>query len=305
MAGPETLSIDCESCGAQLLVEPELRTTRCPYCDSPSVVERPPTPDRPEPAFVLGFVIDEKRARQHLRNWLGRHWLAPSGFKRATVEHTRGVYLPTYLYGAVAETDYTANIGENYTTTETYTTTVNGKTVTRTRTVVKTEWRELAGSHACYIMDIIVTASRGIPNADLEEVEPFDLGILRRYHPAMIAGWIAEEPSMKPEECQALAQEESLQAIGRELTTFMPGDKHTDLQYRTSLSDQMADLTLLPLWVFAVRGREDREPVRVLVNGQSGKTFGKLPLSWVKIALLALSGAGLIAGGVALVLWGG
>ena len=40
---------------------------------------------------------------------------ADSALKKATVEDMRGVYLPAYLYSAVARTDYTSQIGEHYT----------------------------------------------------------------------------------------------------------------------------------------------------------------------------------------------
>ena len=44
---PGKIEISCESCGARVVVEPLERTSRCPYCDSPSVVDRPATEDRP------------------------------------------------------------------------------------------------------------------------------------------------------------------------------------------------------------------------------------------------------------------
>jgi hypothetical protein len=40
--------------------------------------------------------------------------------------------------------------------------------------------------------------------------------------------------------------------------------------------------------VLAVRYRADKPPVRLVVNGQTGKLFGKAPLSWPKIAITVL-----------------
>ena len=81
---------------------------------------------------------------------------------------TRGVYLlPTFTM-PLQNQPIDADIGENYTETETYTTTdKDGKTVTRTRTVVKTEWRKLQGRHVSYILDVVVTASKGVSNPAL------------------------------------------------------------------------------------------------------------------------------------------
>jgi hypothetical protein len=197
--------------------------------------------------------------------------------------------LPAYLYGAVASTEYSASIGENYTETETYTTTdSNGKTVTRTRTVTKTEWRSLSGNHSCYVVDVIVSASRGVTNAALEAVEPFDLRALRRYADSFISGWLAEEPSRSKDDCFQLAHDETVSKIGERLTRFMPGDTHRNLQHRTQLSHEVIDLVLLPIWTYAVRYAEDRPPIQILVNGQTGRVGGKIPVSTTKVTVAVI-----------------
>jgi hypothetical protein len=240
----------------------------------------------------------EERAKTIARDWVRGRWFAPSGFRDAEINDTRGVYLPSYLYTASAHTTYNASIGENYTETETYTTTNSeGKTVTRTRTVTKTEWRQLSGSHSEYVSDIFVTASRGIPNAELEAIEPFDLRALHRYTPKVVSGWTAEEPSVLPEECMQTAQQEALAEIGKRLDSFMPGDSHRDLQYQTVLREQNAELTLVPVWVLAVRYAEDKPIVRLLVNGQTGQLFGKRPISWVKVVAFVLVILAIVVGG--------
>jgi hypothetical protein len=294
-AGSGTLTIDCRECGASLAVAPELRTAQCPYCASTSVVERPPSRDRPAPAFVVGFVLDRAHAEQALRRWTASCWFAHPGFRRASIDAMRGVYVPAYLYGAVARAEYEAQIGEHYTEVQTYTTTVNGRTVTRTRTVTKTEWRHLSGSYAGYVRDVVVTASKGVPNDELQAIEPYELRALRRYNPGLLSGWIAEEPSRTFEECVKLAHEETVAALGAKLDKFMPGDSHSNLTYRPTLEHHVVDLLLLPVWACAVRYAPDKPALRILLNGQTGKAAGKVPRSWWKIAGTIGVGLGLAA----------
>lgn len=286
----EQIEIACQSCGATMRLEPHLRSALCPYCASPSIISRPPSAERPTPSFVIGFVIDHERATQAVKQWIaGSHWFARSDFKAAVPKLTRGVYLPAYLYGAVANTGYSASIGENYTETETYTTTDSkGKLVTRTRTVTKTEWRSLTGNHSSYVVDVIVTASRGVTNAALEAIEPFDLRALRRYSDALIAGWIAEDPSRTQEECFELAHNETIAKMERRLKQFMPGDSHKNLQYRTELAHEVIDFVLLPVWSYAVRYADDQPPIQILVNGQTGSIGGKVPISATKVTLVVV-----------------
>jgi DNA-directed RNA polymerase subunit RPC12/RpoP len=286
-ASEQRVEVSCRSCGAEILFEPLQRTARCPYCDSPSVVDRPARPDRPDPVFGLGFIVTADDAARRLRKWIRGRKMEPFGLKKKTAEKVKGVYLPTYLYSATAYTNYNASIAEHY------------KDEDKER---KTEYRDLAGRHATYVADILVTASRGLPNDEIEGIEPFDLGALSRYTPALVSGWISEEPSLTQEKCRELARREARAHVEKRLRDFMPGDGVGSLRHQTSLEDESIDLTLVPVWVSAIRYDEKKPPIRVLVNGQTGRVFGKVPFSWAKLGLIA---AGiLILIGLGRLLWG-
>lgn len=288
------MNLRCQSCGAELVVAEDLRTTVCPYCAAPSVVERPPSVDRPAPTFTLGFALTHQAAGERVKSWLRtRNPWSHSGLKKASLQEVRGVYVPAYLYSALASSRYSASIGENYTETETYTTTENGKTVTKTRTVTKTEWRPLRGELDEYVPDVLVTASRGLSNVEMEALEPFDLRVLARFEPALVAGWVAEEPSLSRDECLRLAREEALARVGRRLEAFMPGDSHRELKHDTRLGLESLDVCLVPVWVLAARYDPEKPPLRVVVNGQSGEVYGNAPISWVKVLLTVLAVAAL------------
>jgi len=296
-AEPERLEIACQSCGATIVLQPQSLTAICPFCASPSVLQRPASPDLPTPHFVVGFSINQDRAARLVRQWISKsHWFARSDFKKTAPELTRGVYLPAYLYGAIADASYAAEIGENYTETETYTTTNSeGKTVTRTRTVTKTEWRTLHGNYSCYVLDVLVTASRGVSNPALEAIEPFDLRTLRRFAPSLVSGWLAEAPTRSEQDCFSLAHDEAMTKVSENLAGMMPGDSHRNLRHQAKMTREVIDLVLLPVWTFAVRYAEDQPPVQILVNGQTGRVGGDVPVSGKKIAAVTLVALALIA----------
>lgn len=290
------ITVECANCGAALVLQPNQLTVKCLYCGSPTVAERPPSPDCPAPIFAIGFVLPQQRALEVARRWIRRPFFAPSAFRRAVPSEIRGLYLPAYLYSAAAFSEWAAQIGEHYTVTETYTTTdAQGHTVTATRTRTETEWRPLSGKHAVYVSDRVVTASRGIGNDELEAIEPFDLRALRRYSPEIISGWPAEEPSLSDAKCVELARGEAVAQVGAELGPFMPGDTQRQLRYRTGVEREDLSLTLLPIWVLPVRYAPDKPLVRLLVNGQTGKLYGKAPLSKLKVALAVVVVVALVA----------
>jgi DNA-directed RNA polymerase subunit RPC12/RpoP len=294
---PETSSFACGRCGAALRFD-GLRAQTCPYCASPTIVERPESQDQPAPRFVVTFAGDRAAARRSLERWLGRRRIfADSAFARARVEDLRGVYLPAYLYSAVGTTEYSAQIGENYTETEDYTTTdERGRSVTKQRTVTRTEYRPLSGRHVGYLADVVVSASAGLDNAELAAIEPFDLKQLRRYTPALISGWIAEESSRDADACMQASRHEAGDLLGDQLRRFMPGDSYSDLSYHSTVSWESLDPILVPVWVLAVRYRDDKPPIRVVINGQTGAVAGRVPLSIGKLVaaltvLLAIAAA--------------
>ncbi|MBA3392293.1 MAG: hypothetical protein H0T89_06600 [Deltaproteobacteria bacterium] len=297
-----TSTFSCQRCGASLAFE-GVRTQTCPYCASPNFVERPPAADQPDPAFCVTFAGDAEWARTRFERWLGsRSMFADSALKRATVEDMRGVYLPAYLYSAVARSDYTAQIGEHYTETETYTTTdAQGNSKTETRTVTRTEYRPLSGRHIGYVTDVIVSASAGLPNEELARVEPFDLRQVRRFSPALVSGWIHEEFSRDADACKRMSRGEAVDEVGARLRRFMPGDSYSDLVWRTTVEWESLDPMLVPVWVFAVRYREDKPPFRVVINGQTGRIGGRAPLSWLKITIACVLALAVIAAVIYLV----
>lgn len=303
VAGP-LLRLGCQSCGAKLVVEPSQRTARCPYCAAPSVVERPPVPGIPEPTFALGFALNHTAAQEHVARWLrSRSRFSRSGIRKARPGEVRGVYVPAYLYSVLAHARFSASIGEDYQEQETYTAMENGKPVRRTRTVTRTEWRPLRGELSGYVADVLVTASTGLRNEELQSLEPFDLRVLARYAPALISGWVAEEASLTREQCLELARREAVQKLRERLERFMPGDSHRELHHEARLEWESLEVCLLPVWVLAVRYAEGTPLLRVLVNGQTGEVHGKAPLSVWKVvaavlAVLLLAAAGwLVASG--------
>ena len=299
----------CEQCGASLAFD-GVRAQVCPYCASGSWVERPPAADRPDPALVVTFVGDAQVARGALDRWLGTRWFADRALRRARVEGLRGVYVPAYLYSAAAHTTFTAQIGETYTETETREVEEkprwNGRGPVRlpaqrteSRTVTRMEYRPLAGGHVGYVTDVVVSASAAVDGAELRQIEPFDLRVMRRYAPPLVAGWIVEEAAAPAEACRRACRAEAVDRAGDEVRRFLPGDSHSDLTWQTRITWESLDPILVPLWVLAVRYREDRPALRVVINGQTLRVAGRVPRSWRKIVAVVIAALAVAA----LVVW--
>ncbi len=317
--------VTCGQCGAVLRFD-RVRTAVCPFCASPSVLPRGDGLAVVAPAFTLAFAGDAMVAQAALRRWLGtRSWFTDRALRRARVEDLHGVYVPAYLYSAVARTTYSAQIGEHYDETESYTVDVElpelpalpvvddgpgpsvGRPVrrgprrvvteTRTRTVTRTEHRPLRGEHLAYVNDVMVSASTGLSHHELARLAPFELGELRRYSHALVAGFVEEEYSRSPDTCERASRAAAAEQIASRLRGFLPGDSATEVEHTTTMQWESLDPVLVPVWIFALRYRADRAPLRVLINGQTNAVVGRPPLVWWKLVLAGVLAAILLGGG--------
>ena len=234
------VTFGCGNCGAGLAFD-GVRTATCPYCASPNFVERPPAAGQPR-SEVRRRVHRRRRAARsaQLDRWLGsRHAGSPTPRSRARrVEDLRGVYVPAYLYSAVAHTDYTASIGEHYTETESYETTDDeGNKKTETRTVTRTEYRPLSGTPRR-----LRHRRRGQRVA--RACRTRELARDRAVRPAAAAPLLAgaDQRAGSPRSSRATPTTAGGRAAtrrstrsGSRLRRFMPGDSHSDLAWRTSV----------------------------------------------------------------------
>jgi hypothetical protein len=276
----------CDNCGASVRCDPDSRTATCPFCDSPYVVDRPPErTGRQSPEFVLGFEVDRTRAESIYRGWIGgRALFRPGDLGRAALaDGLRGIYLPFWSFSVRANSRWRANIGEYWYRRETYTTRdSNGRTVTHTRQVREVEWGPLDGEHQDYYSLYLVSAAKGLPQEDFDQILPYRLDALRRYASRYLAGWLSEEYSVARAEALAHSQAETRRREQEAVAAHLPGDTYADLNVETDFSEADSDLILLPVYLRSYRygGRL----YRVIINGQTGKIVGQEPLSTPRVA---------------------
>jgi hypothetical protein len=270
-----------------MTADPQQRSYTCPFCDSTYVIEFSPTlTGRQPPEFVIGFAITPEKAHQMFRAWLRRNsWFRPGDLSHASVaEKMKGIYLPFWSFSMLAQSQWSASIGEHWYRTETYTTTDSkGRTTTHTRQVQETEWWPLAGRHHRYYSGYLVSGSKGLPQNQAERIMPFQLPALKRYEPYFLAGWLAEEYSVAREEALGVCQQEFYRRERSNIGAFLPGDTHRALEVQTHFSNVSSDLCLVPVYLLSYRYQD--KLYRFLLNGQTGKMDGDKPVSWQRIAI--------------------
>ena len=295
-AQDQVFVVKCPACGAESAMEKNLFAAECSFCASPLTV----TPDMrsvAHPQGVLPFKLAKESAAADFDKWLRRLWFAPNDLKKlASADRFNGLYLPFWTFDAATQTDYRGERGDHY--TETRTRVVDGKTVTER--VVKTRWSPAGGRVARFFNDLLVTASRALPEQYLARLEPWDLPNLVPYDARYLSGFKAEISQLDIASGFELAKQNMDVVIAGDIRRDIGGDEQRIHQRNTQYSRTTYKYILLPVWLSVYR--YGGKVYRFVVNARTGEVHGERPYSPWKIALAVI--AGLILLGVLISVFG-
>jgi hypothetical protein len=276
--------VKCRSCQAISVLDPKRQAQNCEFCGSAQLVAYEEAKPAFRPESVLPFKVSEPQARERIRAWYGRLWLAPGALKRKALTDTvRGVYLPYWTFDAHVEAEWTAEAGYTYYTTETYS--QNGQT--RTRQVRQVRWEPAAGRLQHFFDDDLVCASVGVHPSLLRGVEPFPTGELRPYDAGYVAGWVVERYQIDLVAAAQRAREAMDRKVEALCAREIPGDTFRNLSVRTDYGGQTFKHILAPVWLLSYT--YGAKAYQCVMNGVTGAIDGEYPKSPWKIALLVLA----------------
>ena len=276
--------VRCQSCNAISVLDPARQAQNCPFCGAAQLVPYAETKAAFRPEGVLPFAVSENGARDGIRAWYGRLWLAPGALKRRALTDTvRGVYLPYWTFDAAVEADWTADAGHYYYETETYV--VNGET--RTRQVQRIRWEPAAGHVSHFFDDDLVCASVGVQPALVRAIEPFPTKELEAYDAAYVAGWVVERYQIDLVGGAQRARDDMNAKLQAMCAAQVPGDTYRNLLVRPDYSQQTFKHILAPAWLLQYTYGARR--FQCVMNGVTGAVSGQYPKSPWKIALLVVA----------------
>jgi DNA-directed RNA polymerase subunit RPC12/RpoP len=269
------VSVKCQSCHAISVFDPERIGQRCEFCGSAQLVPYEQVKDAFSPESLLPFAINEPRARELVRAWYGRQWLAPNNLKkRALTDTVRGLYLPYWTFDAKVQASWTAESGEYYYEN------VNGKRVQRVH------WSPASGDLGHVFDDELVPASTGVSAGLLRKIEPFPTATLIPYDPGYLAGWTVERYQLDLVSAATRSRDAMDEQLRQLCAADVPGDTHRNLQVDARYSDQRFKHILVPVWLLTYT--YGSRVYQVAANGVTGTMAGDRPWSWIKITLLVI-----------------
>ncbi len=276
--------VRCQSCNAISLLGASLQGQRCEFCGSAQLVPYEPSTATFSPEGVLPFTVAEDGARDRIRAWYRRLWLAPGALKRRALTDTvKGVYLPYWTFDASVDARWSAERGHYYYTTETYF--ENGQP--RTRQVRQVRWEPAAGALTHAFDDDLVCASVGVHPGLVRQIEPFPTGSLKPWDAGYVSGWVVERYQVDLAEAARRARADMEEKLREMCAAAVGGDTYRNLVVEPRWSQQTFKHVLVPVWLLSYT--YGARAFQCVINGATGAIAGEYPKSPWKIAAIVIA----------------
>ena len=240
----------CTTCGAELAVNNVEASTFCAYCGQPTVVFSRVS-RRLKPAYIIPFQIDKDEAEMKIREKLHRGFFVPGKIKKLEVDRLCGIYVPFWLFDIYCHKKQIIRSGDDK---------------------AKYFFRE----GEVRFKNIPVDASQQLINESSQRLEPFDFSRLREFNAAYMSGFYADCYDVSYEEASKCASSRAEELYDEEILGTVEG-KHLKIYDSKSVVKELKNVYIMfPVWFLTFRYKE--KPYTFLINGQSGKIIGAVPV---------------------------
>lgn len=267
---------ECKACGGQFAAGKKSPVVKCPLCDAPLAACEAPLPLR-RPDVVLPFSKDKDDAKKAFTSFFKKRLLLPSGFMaESRIEQIKGIYVPFWIFdcGAEGKARFDGEKEKRW----------SDKEYKYTRTE---RFMVVRGGKADFEL-IPIQATTALDKSYVKAIEPFDptKGIdpkrakLGEY-PVLISDAGVETAKPDAEEIVRTTMEGLL----RDSVSGYGSVRR--LSRQVSVSGGTLTFGLFPVWILSTKYKN--RIYRFVMNAQTGKFIGELPLSRMKLLLMFLA----------------
>ena len=283
------VSYSCPSCGAEIITTASTAATHCVYCQNPVVLGGRLSGEF-KPDTVIPFAVDKKKATDVFLNMCKKKWFLPKGFTSSKqFEKMQGVYFPYWYVDeqmrssvtATGQTERTWTSGNRrYTETSTYRLYRTGDILIQNVAENALKITEENSVKA----DIKV--SQKTKQEMLSCVHPFDLSKQRPFAMSYLSGFQAEKRDIEKQDLTDVIARRMDEYATTLLKNTMNSYSGISIEnYNDETFKQDWRYTLLPVWIVTYKFNGQLLPFAI--NGQTGKTYGKLPIAIGKVIGIA------------------
>lgn len=263
----------CPSCGAEVVTTASTAATTCFYCQNPVVLGGRLSGEY-KPDRVIPFALSKEKAIEKFIEMCKKKKFLPKGFaSKKQFEKLTGVYFPYWYIDTQKQASMTAK-GNKIRTWR-----VGNKRYTETSVY------RLVRSGDLIVKNVFERALKSQDREMLQCVHPFDLSQAHPFSMSYLSGFQAEKRDIERAEVSASVEQRMHEYCKQLLKDTMTGYTGIVTEHYEDMTElESWNYTLLPVWIVTYKFKGKIFPFAI--NGQTGKTYGKLPVSKGKLAIL-------------------
>jgi predicted RNA-binding Zn-ribbon protein involved in translation (DUF1610 family) len=256
----------CPSCGAELLGNANSIAMVCPCCGNAQIVSKRLSGFL-KPDYIIPFKLEKDAAAKALQKFCNGKKLLPDFFtKENHVNNMQGVYAPFWLFDAEAN-GYVC---------------YKAKKVEKNANYTKTDYYSVVRDGSINFKNIPVDGSEKMDDKYMDAIEPFDYGQMKDFHTSFLAGYVAEKYDVDVEKSKERAEKRIKNSVEREFERSVTGYNSVEVEKSSvSVKNGESSYALFPVWVLNTKYKE--ENYTFMMNGESGRLVGKLPIDSGKV----------------------
>lgn len=261
----------CPSCGADLMVGSTQAATYCSYCGSPSIVYDRLSKEQ-KPSKIIPFKLSEDQALSCIRDRFGHGSYIPPEIRKLAVNDIHAIYIPFWLYTSFIR---------RHVILDTHT---NDKHYIYKRDV------------SCTYENVTLDASLKLSNDMSRRLEPYNMNELEDFNVSYLSGYYADKYDVPYTALEGVARSRCQNFLRSEIlqSCHYANDIDNIKNYTTSEDHEEYELldvkyALLPAYFINIQYGDSS--YLILVNGQTGKVVGNLPVEKRKYILRFIKNA--------------
>ncbi len=256
--------VACVQCGARTRITENMVIERCSFCGSQNLIspEGDALQDQLNADGLIPFVLNHHQCIPLAKQWLARTWMTPDSLRhRAEV----GIFVPMYLPFYAISSD----VRGTYRITQTHQDR-NGDY--RTRTLKR-------GELHMSIRHILLAATHRLGEVLPGQMADYRMERAIKFHAERLKGMQVQLPDIPAYELA----EEAHTAMLKHIHQNIPAGEHAlgEVELYPKFVNDRWLTVLLP--AFLTTYRYHGKVYKIMINGQTGRVTGQLPVDWVKV----------------------
>ncbi len=281
----------CQSCGAAIMVDNSTIADFCYYCHNPVVLVGKASGEM-RPSKIIPFRFDKEEVKNTFLRYAKKKWFVPNDyFSPDNSDKIKGIYYPFWVTDADSNCNY-SSVGHKVRTWR-----------AGDYRYTETSRFQIRRSGSIHFEDISTSAISTEDKAMLEGILPYSLNEHIDFTLPYLQGFTAKKRDIEREQLSVEVRDKMKGYAASLFGDTAKGyssvhDPSVDLH----ISGSHWDYTLMPIWILNYKRKGKN--YTYAMNGSTGKIYGELPISPLKVAIAGVLSA-LVAGALSFLIgWG-